>query len=312
MDARWRSVHRGSIGTIKPRAKSLVHLISRFSDWISHHPEPSFFVLHLRLRRCWGGTYAPPRASRSHSRTRRAAPPPTRFARGHVELGALARLAARADGDSGSELVDGVPAEAHRRFHDDLPWYALPVAPCAAIRARRVRRHHVRAAPDEVPGDRDRDEPHGRGAGAAVSCLTALTWFSVFVLVGSRNHRLVPRGALREDPANLLGRRGRVPGRRLRGPRRRRRRPQLRPDSLRGRDPGRRPLRRRRNRERGLRTPPSPSPLSSRTSAPGSARSGQVLRVARYYPERDLEAFHGPAPVPKSDPKSVDYASKLR
>ena len=225
---------------------------------------------------CWGGNVRPtPRLALALADAAGRRPHRLDSHGGHVELGALGalggarrrRLGLRARGWRPRGGASAVP----RRSPVVRPPGRLPVR---RFGPRRVRRHHVRAAPDEVPGDRDRDEPHGRGAGAA-----RLVPHRADVVQRLRPRRLaeppalVPRGALREDPANLLGRRGRVPGRRLRGPRRRRRRPQLRPDSLRGRDPGRRPLRRRRNRERRVFVLRPPSPLSSRTSAPGSARS---------------------------------------
>lgn len=226
-----------------------------------------------------------------------------------------ARSAARADGDSGSELVDGVPAEAHRRFHDDLPWYALPVASLCGdsglgayggITCVLLLMKFLAIA--------TATNPTVAALVLLVSCLTALTWFSVFVLVGSRNHRLlyreVPFGKILQTfwvgavvcPVGVYAVRGVVgvalsfvpilsevatPG-----------------DVLFGGD----------GTESGGSSYSAVAVafVVAYVSAGFSEESAKYFGVARYYPERDLEAFHGPAPVPKSDPKSVDYASKLR
>ena len=263
------------------------------------------------------GTYAPPRASRSHSRTRRGGAPTDSIRTGGMSSSAdSARSAARADGDSGSELVDGVPAEAHRRFHDDLPWYALPVASLCGdsglgayggITCVLLLMKFLAIA--------TATNPTVAALVLLVSCLTALTWFSVFVLVGSRNHRLlyreVPFGKILQTfwvgavvcPVGVYAVRGVVgvalsfvpilsqvatPG-----------------DVLFGGD----------GTESGGSSYSAVAVafVVAYVSAGFSEESAKYFGVARYYPERDLEAFHGPAPaVPKNDPKSVDYASKLR
>ena len=92
------------------------------------------------------------------------------------------------------ELVDGISWAEHRRYYDALPWYALPVSNLfsdanlgawsgISLVLFAMKFFAVAAATTATVA----------ALVLCVSVLTALLWFAVFVLVGSKDHRLLYR-----------------------------------------------------------------------------------------------------------------------
>ena len=87
-------------------------------------------------------------------------------------------------------VVDGVPPDAHWRFFDEMPWYAIPVANlCSDVNVEAwgaitvvfllLKFFAVSAITNATVA----------ALIVTVATLTALVWFHVFVLVGARSHR---------------------------------------------------------------------------------------------------------------------------
>lgn len=92
----------------------------------------------------------------------------------------------------GQEMVDGIPYEEHQRYYDELPWYAFPVANLfsdanlgawsgISLVLFALKFTAVAAATN----------PTVAALVLCVSVLTALLWFSAFVLLGSKDHTLL-------------------------------------------------------------------------------------------------------------------------
>ena len=87
-------------------------------------------------------------------------------------------------------VVDGVPPDAHWRFFDEMPWYAIPVANlCSDVNVEAwgaitvvfllLKFFAISAITNATVA----------ALIVTVATLTALVWFHVFVLVGARSHR---------------------------------------------------------------------------------------------------------------------------
>ena len=87
-------------------------------------------------------------------------------------------------------VVDGVPPDAHWRFFDENPWYAIPVANlCSDVNVEAwgaitvvfllLKFFAISAITNATVA----------ALIVTVATLTALVWFHVFVLVGARSHR---------------------------------------------------------------------------------------------------------------------------
>ena len=98
------------------------------------------------------------------------------------------------ESDDEDELVDGISWAEHRRYYDALPWYALPVSNLfsdanlgawsgISLVLFAMKFFAVAAATTATVA----------ALVLCVSVLTALLWFAVFVLVGSKDHRLLYR-----------------------------------------------------------------------------------------------------------------------
>ena len=98
------------------------------------------------------------------------------------------------ESDDEDELVDGISWAEHLRYYDALPWYALPVSNLfsdanlgawsgISLVLFAMKFFAVAAATTATVA----------ALVLCVSVLTALLWFAVFVLVGSKDHRLLYR-----------------------------------------------------------------------------------------------------------------------
>ena len=132
-----------------------------------------------------------PRAGTASPRIPRGrVPSPRSRARGVFVAMSTSAAAPTASPEEQAMVVDGVAPDAHRRFFDEMPWYAVPVANlCSDVNVEAwsgitvvfllLKFFAVSALTNATVA----------ALIVTVATLTALVWFHVFVLVGSRSHR---------------------------------------------------------------------------------------------------------------------------
>ena len=87
-------------------------------------------------------------------------------------------------------VVDGVPPDAHWRFFDEMPWYAIPVANlCSDVNVEAWGAITVVFLLLKLFAISAITNATVAALIVTVATLTALVWFHVFVLVGARSHR---------------------------------------------------------------------------------------------------------------------------